>query len=90
MTDKPWEKPGLTEELDRRIAAADALEENDAEALGYDVRAAGRAKHKGLNPYPEDDRRHWRFRQGAARALSDIKANIDKLNTTLDKYRPDA
>ena len=79
----------IAAELDHWIAAADALDGDGAELLGYAVRVAAHTKHKGVNPYRAEDRRNCRFRQGQSRALNEIEEDLDKLLPLLHHYRPD-
>ncbi|PWC63997.1 hypothetical protein TSH7_09980 [Azospirillum sp. TSH7] len=79
------EEAELTAELDRRIAAAAELDGEGAELLGYDVRAAGRFKHRKVQPYAEEDPRHARFAKGQADALAEIRERIARNDSLLGK-----
>lgn len=63
-----------TEELTRRLAGAQDLDVAGAFELGYDVRAAGRKVHKGIEPFEAGDPRRAAYAQGAAMALAEGEA----------------
>lgn len=72
-----------TEELTRRLAAAQDLDEAGAFELGYDVRAAGRKIHKGVEPFEVGDPRRGAYAQGSAMALAEGEARVERLKAAL-------
>ncbi|TSD83051.1 hypothetical protein FFK22_039785 [Mycobacterium sp. KBS0706] len=75
-----------TEELTRRLASAQDLDEAGAFDLGYDVRAAGRKIHKDVEPFEPSDPRRAAYAQGSAMALAEGEARVEQVKTALRAF----